>query len=86
VIVSTALGLCEVASQPSLPAGFLVEGTGPPVCIVVLASTCEEQAGCNYLGGVTGGCFGLPEETNHLFEVVTPVAPGDCLYVSFIPA
>ena len=85
-ILSTDLGICVVHQPPTLEAGFLVEGPDMVNCIAARASDCSYVSGCNYLGGVIAGCFDLPGGVNHLFDVSEPVAPGDCVFVSFITA
>lgn len=81
-ILSTALNICAVV-DPGLPAGFLVEGPDRPIALAVFSSDCSIAPEPVYLGGVIGGCFGLPAGTNHLFSVEAAPAPGEVVYVTF---
>ena len=67
--LSGFLNLCVVNQPPSLPFGVLVEGTlgsTEATCTVSLLAPdgmcSSETAPCDFLGGVIGGCFGLPCE------------------------
>lgn len=67
--LSSALNLCLVEQPPSLPFGVLVEGvSGTSFASCTVREVAPDfsclplppVAGCAFLGGVVGGCFGLP--------------------------
>ena len=96
MMVAAAMALCSAlistgdralcfVSPLGQSSGFLVEGPDVPNCTLALMDTsgqCVSYAPCEYLGGVVGGCYELPAETNHLFLVPDP-SPGETIYVSF---
>jgi len=86
VAASTPVDMCAV-SDALLPSAFLAAGDGsssPPWCKVVDNHSCGLYP-CDLLGGIVGGCYGLPLGTNWLFNVPDDPAPGEALFVSFEP-